>query len=115
MTAPASDAPPSRRETRTYRVGETSHDFCLSGADWAAFDDFCKRETLSGEQACGRAALRVPGETLTDKVVGLLTSYFKDATERNPPSSDGFSESDDAAPGPSAALCAGFDAVGRRG
>ena len=86
---------------------------CLDASVWAAFDEFCKREALSREQACARAALRVVELDLPDKIVGLLTSYYKEAAECDLAPSAGFSADDGAGPIMSPALRAALDAVGK--
>ena len=86
---------------------------CLDASIWAALDEFCERELLTEEQACARAALRVVELDLPDKIVGMLTSYFKAAAESDLAPAAGFSAADGAARAMSPALQAAFDAIGK--
>ena len=105
------DTPPLLE--RTFRVDGLDHVVRLGAVAWAAFDDACEREGLAGDALCARAAQRIGDEPLADKLLGLLTAYFKDAADADPPPPPGFSEEDGAAPPLSPALRAALDAVGR--
>ena len=115
MTEPALNDAPQLIE-RTFLVEGVSQVICLEPVVWSAFDEFCEREALTGELACARAALRVVEDALPDKIAGLLTGYFRDATACNPPVSSGFSEGGEEAPAqPGPALRAAFAAVAKAG
>jgi len=98
---------------RTFQVGGQDHVVRLGAAVWAAFDEACEREGLTGDALCARAAQRVGDDSLADKLLGLLTAYFKDAVDADPPPPPGLAEDDAAPPALSAALRAALDAVGK--
>ena len=98
---------------RTFQVGDREHLICLGADAWAAFDEFCDREGVSGEELCARAALRVGDDSLADKLLGLLTGYFKDAADADPPPPSGLGEDDGPPHKLSPALSAALDAVGK--
>ena len=102
-----------RTHDRTFQVGGREHLICLGADAWAAFDEFCAREGVSGEELCARAAQRIGDDSLADKLLGLLTGYFKDAADADPPPPLGLAEDDGATPRLSPALSAALDAVGK--
>ncbi|MEI6560134.1 MAG: hypothetical protein WCO00_17185 [Rhodospirillaceae bacterium] len=111
MTDAAAD--PSPASPRTVLVDGQCHAIGLDDAVWAAFDEYCTRERVTRAELAARAALRLGDEPLADKIVGLLTAYFKDAADRDPPPAPGLSE-DGAEPRTlSPALRAGLDALGK--
>ncbi len=98
---------------RSFQAGGREAVVRLGAAAWAAFDEVCEREGVSGGELCARAALRLGDEALADKILGLLTAYFKDASAADPPVPSGFSDGDGGEPALSPALLAALDAIGK--
>ena len=97
---------------RAYEYGGQVWAVRLRSDIWAAFDEVCVREEVRGEVLCARAARRLGDDPLADKIVALLTSYYKDAADADQPSPPGLSDAEGAFE-PSPALLAALNAVGK--
>ena len=104
---------PSNISERTFLVGGQKVSVSLNESTWAAFDEYRTRQCVSEEEICARALQRIGEESLAEKLVGLLTAYYRDAAASDPPPPAGLAETEGEAPPLSAALRAALDAVGK--
>ena len=111
MIASLSTGSPATIE-RTYEYGEQVWAVRLRTDIWAAFDEVCAREGVPGEVLCARAARRLGDDAQADKIVALLTSYYKEAADADQPPPPGLSDAEGSS-GSSPALWAALDAIGK--
>jgi predicted DNA-binding ribbon-helix-helix protein len=90
------DSPPPAVSlvTRTLVIGDRSVSVRLDDAHWDAFDDLCRREGQSGDAIASRIDSLRGKKPLAKAIHQYVIRYFKDAADRDPPSSPGMSEDD---------------------